>query len=194
MGGMGSGRTYHLGAKDTVFSCQSIDIHYLKKQGLLFPGCSTTLSWSMNGRRTGSIGCRATEDGLILNYTCDGQSIRLTVPIVYSSCNYGGRRPWLQCPRCSFRVGKLMGVGRTFVCRHCGDLAYKSQRESERDRLLDRAQTLRKRLGGTANTFEPIPWKPKGMHWKTYWRLRRQIEEYEARMWGAAAKRFGIAL
>jgi hypothetical protein len=38
-------------------------------------------------------------------------------------------------------------------------------------RALHRAQSIRKRLGESANMMEPLPEKPKGMHHDTYMRL-----------------------
>jgi hypothetical protein len=84
-----------------------------------------------------------------------------------------GERPWFICPgaECGRRVAVLYGPGRYFLCRHCYDLVYQSQRENKIYRSLHRAQNIRKRLGGSANMMEPFPEKPKGMHWQTYERL-----------------------
>jgi hypothetical protein len=65
----------------------------------------------------------------------------------------------------------LYGPGRYFLCRHCYDLTYQSQRDSQMYRALHRAQDIRRRLGGSANMTEPFPEKPKGMHHDTYERL-----------------------
>ena len=67
--------------------------------------------------------------------------------------------------------------------------------EEERPRILDvlldaealhhrgvgKAQKIRMRLGGSPNMFEEFPDKPKGMHWRTYDRLRRMHDVAEGR-------------
>jgi len=96
--------------------------------------------------------------------------------------NFGGERPWFVCPGagCGRRVALLYGPGRYFLCRHCYDLRYESQREDKTHRALRRAQKIRERLGGSANMTEPFPEKPKGMRWSTYERL--WFEHHEAEM------------
>jgi hypothetical protein len=92
-----------------------------------------------------------------------------------------GERPWFNCPGagCGRRVAVLYGPGRYFLCRHCYDLAYESQRENGMYRTLRRAQAIRERLGGSASMMEPFPQRPKGMHHDTYWRLREEHGEAE---------------
>jgi hypothetical protein len=81
--------------------------------------------------------------------------------------------------RCNRRVVILYGPGKYFLCRHCYDLRYESQREDKKDRALRRAQKIRTRLGGSANMLEPFPERPKRMHHDTYIRLRWKYHEAE---------------
>jgi hypothetical protein len=55
----------------------------------------------------------------------------------------------------------------TFASRKAYRLAYRSQRETQRDRSLSRAFALRKKIGGEGGIGDYIP-KPKGMHRSTF--------------------------
>ncbi len=92
-----------------------------------------------------------------------------------------GQRPWFICPGagCGRRIAVLCRPGKYFLCRHCYDLRYESQREDKTYRALRRAQKVRQCLGGSANMTEPFPEKPKGMHWRTYERLWQEHHEAE---------------
>ena len=107
---------------------------------------------------------------------CEGNGAR-----DWTACNFGGERPWFICPGadCGWRVALLYGPGRYFLCRHCYDLRYESQREDKMHRALRRAQKIRKHLGGSANMMEPFSEKPTGMHLKTYMRLFWEHHEAE---------------
>jgi hypothetical protein len=50
------------------------------------------------------------------------------------------------------------------------------------------------KLGGSPSLVEPFPDKPKGMWWRTYWRLKREAQEAEYRSWLGVAQRFGIVI
>jgi len=109
------------------------------------------------------------------------EEVREPVFLAWTACNFGGERPWFVCPGagCGRRVAVLYAPGRYFLCRHCYDLSYESQRERVMYRALHKAQAIRERLGGSANMMEPFPERPKGMHWATYWRLREEHDEAE---------------
>jgi hypothetical protein len=76
-----------------------------------------------------------------------------------------------------------------FACRQCNSLAYRSQREADDDRAARRADKLRKRLGWESGILNGNGWKPKGMHWRTFARLRAGHDAHvSAALAGMAAK------
>ena len=191
MGGEGSGNWYRFDKKTTIAECHSVDVRYLHREGLLKPGRWFSLRWSRADRETGSI--RGVVEGaerpeqMILLYRYRGglggewEDVQERVSLDWTACNFGGERPSFMCPGtgCGRRVAILYGPGKYFLCRHCYDLVYESQRENEMHRALHRAQTIRERLRGSANMTKPFPDKPKGMHHETYWRLREEHDEAE---------------
>jgi hypothetical protein len=189
VGGAGSGNWYRFNKKSTADECQSIDIRYLHRNGLLQPGRSFSLRWSRAGRQIGSIGGVAHDDDdrVTFFYRQRGgmggewEDVKESVPLEWTACNLGGERPWFVCPGadCGRRVAVLYGSGRYFLCRHCYDLSYESQREGKANRALRRAQKIRERPGGSTNMTEPFPERPKGMHLKTYMRMCWEHHEAE---------------
>ena len=180
MGGCGSGRLFRYNTKGKVESCCNLDIRYLKKNDLLTPGMTCTLSWSCNGRDTGSISMSAKTDHIELIYKhrspreAEWEDVKQPVSLTWTPCNYGGKRPWFICPGvvngryCGRRVAVLYAGGKYFLCRHCYDLTYNSRNESRLDRLMTKERKIRKRLGVSNG-------KPKGMHWSTYSHLQREL-------------------
>ena len=192
MGGVGSGNWHRFDKKTTTDECHSVDVRYLSWGSLLEPGRWFSLRWSRAGRETGSIrgaveGSDRPERVLLLYRHSSGagdewEDMQEPVSLDWTGCNFGGQRPGFVCPGagCGRRVALIYGLGRYFLCRHCYDLVYESQRENEMHRALRRAQAIRERLGGSANMTKPFPERPKGMHWKTYERL--WWEHHEAEM------------
>jgi hypothetical protein len=192
MGGEGSGNWYRFDKKTTTGECQSVDVRYLHRNGHLKSGHHFSLRWSRAGRETGSIRGVVSGDGRPDQVTLlyrhrrgpggEWEDVQEPVRLSWTACNFGGERPWFICPGagCNRRVAILYGPGRYFLCRHCYDLVYESQRENGMSRALRRAQAIRERLGGSANMTEPFPEKPKGMHSSTYEWL--WWEHYEAEM------------
>ncbi len=179
MGGLGSGNRYRLDKKTTTDECHSLDVRNLHWEGLLKPGGCFSTRWLRGDRETGSIRGLVYRDRVILSYrhrsglSGEWEDLQEPVPLEWTPCNFGGERPWFLCPGvgCGRRVAVLYGPGKYFLCRHCYDLRYGSQREDKQDRALRRAQKIRQRLGGSANMLEPFPERPKGMHHDTYMRL-----------------------
>jgi hypothetical protein len=192
MGGVGSGNWYRFDKKTITGECHSVDVRYLHREGLLKPGRRFSLRSSRAEQETGSIrgsvmGNTKPERITLLYRHRSGsggewEDVQEPISLDWTACNFGGERPWFVCPgaRCGRRVAVLYGAGKYFLCRHCYDLSYESQRENQMHRALRRAQAIREKLGGSANMTKPFPEKPKGMHWKTYERL--WWEHHEAEM------------
>lgn len=191
MGGSGSGRR---GGRNTTGYLLRLDVRQLQRAGVLTPGWRGGWQWT---RRSGKsdIGIEAEVDHIRLRYTNkrngESRDFDYTVRLSRSSCHYGGERPWFLCPCCGRRVAILYG-GAMFACRVCYGLAYEAQREDETDRLARRADAIRDRLGWEAGILNPDGWKPKGMHWRTFWRLKAEHDRLKGGALGAWAKRLGI--
>ena len=197
MGGYGSGNWYRWSSKTTTESQHSIDIRWLKKQGYLRSGYSGCLSWSWGGVQTGSIRYRIETDRMVLYYRHrpyggKWENIEQVVSFDRTPCNYGGYRTWFLCPQCWRRVAVLYGAGKYFWCRHCYNLTYSSQQESKANRLMRKARKIRARLGASDSLMEPILFKPKNMHQKTFDRLRREADHACNLSMMIMAHRFGI--
>jgi hypothetical protein len=190
------------GARRTCESCISLDVRLLHRRDLLRTGLRYGWEWP---REVGAADIRieAENDAILLTYrvrrlgSSDWKDVRQRVPLTWTNVHLGGRRPWFKCPVSSYgkccrtRVAKLYLAGDWFGCRHCWGLAYASQQVSEPDRGLDKAQKIRIRLGGTGSMMAPFPPKPKGMHWKTYYRLQHDHYVAEGRWLTAMKALFG---
>lgn len=160
---------------------RSIDIRAFYRKGGLVPGASMVLEWTRNGEPNGSIGCVVGTDKITLHYKCqhNGQKwedVEQDIYLEWTSCNYGGRRPWFTC-WCGRRIAILYCAGKHFLCRKCYGLIHASVNEGKRDRAYRKMLKIRKLLGYNSNIMEPILFKPKGMHYTTF---RRLLDEYEA--------------
>lgn len=196
MGGYGSGRHCH--SKHTTSDYLRLDIRRWRRDGWLTEGRRLDVEWTRNSRQIASITARVQSGVLILSYRNrrgEGpwEDLQYPIRLEWTPCRFGGSRVWCRCPAkgCGRRVAVLYG-GRIFACRHCHDLAYRSQRERDYDRALTRAQNLHTRLGGTGSMMEEFPPKPKRMHWRTYERLQEQFQYYQHKSLLGAARRLGI--
>jgi len=179
MGGMGSGNWCRWNKKTTTEEVHSVDIRYMRNQGLLKPNSSGTLSWSCRGEQTGWIRYQAHDSYLRLIYRSrsngeEWQSMDERIYFQRAPCHYGGERLWFSCPHCHTRVAIVYAHGARFLCRHCCDLPYASQREGYLDRMIRKARKIRQRLDADMNLDFPIFDKPKGMHWKTFNKLKQK--------------------
>jgi hypothetical protein len=190
MGGYGSGRS---GGRPTTDSGLTLTLSKLRRDGLFLPNRSQSgsLVWTntTTGERIGSIGYEAhlgqESGGVRLKYTTtlwDGErrDSDYRIELETTPQPFGGRRWWFLCPRTGVRVAKLYlpNGAYTFASRQAYRLAYRSQREAPYDRALRRAFKLQSKLGADCGVGDYIP-KPKGMRWRTYDRLLKQIESAE---------------
>lgn len=196
MGGCGSGGWQS--GKNTTSDYRSLDVRRLQRDGLLKPGKAFSWEWSRNGEKVASIQVRTEADRLILNYrhrrgSDDWQPIEYPVWLDWTDCNYGGRRAWFRCPAkgCGRRVASLYG-GTIFACRHCHRLAYACQRERGYDRTARRADTIRRRLGWKVGILNGSGGKPKGMHWRTFERLKAEHDAFVQVSLAGMAEQFGL--
>jgi hypothetical protein len=191
---LGSGSYYRFGSRDRVEDYLSLDVRRWWRDGWLESGTDFSITWERRYREDSSIGVRVLGDSgaesacaVELSYSRGPEGrkedISYALPLSWTACNFGGSRPWFVCPgvvngvSCSRRMAKLYLKGRYFLCRACHDLAYSSQQEGHRHAALRRCQRIRQKLGGTVNMTKPFPSKPKGMHLRTYLRLRGKYEK-----------------
>jgi hypothetical protein len=189
MGGSGSGNRWRFGTRATCEGMKRVELAYMRRRGMLVPGSAGSLSWNVGGRPSGDIRYRTESECLVLIYRFkengdeNWTGVNERVPYTFTEQKLGGSRRWFCCPSCQRRCSIIYG-GKWFRCRKCHNLAYSTQNESPMFRGLTRAQKLRERLGGSLCIDDPFPAKPKGMHWKTYARIRINGEAYENRVHG----------
>lgn len=199
MGGIGSGRRYQ-GGKDTTSDMRALDIRRLQRDGLLTPDKAFGWNWYRNDERVASIFIQTEGTRLILKYQHQSrgrpcQPMEYPVDLEWTDCNLGGSRAWFLCPAkgCGSRVAILyIGGPGIFACRHCYQLAYDSQRESADDRAARRADTIRRRLGWEPGILNGCGGKPKGMHSRTFERLKAEHDAYVQRSLMGMAKRLRL--
>jgi hypothetical protein len=186
MGGSGSGRRWLPGSKDTAEDYRSIDVRRWKRDGLLVPGDPFRWQWSRDGEVVASIDVKAEPGRVILTYRHrsgggEWKDESYPVHLTTTPCHMGGERHWFLCPArgCGQRVAVLY-CGGMFACRKCHQLAYRSQRENDADRARRQADRIRVRLGWPRGLWEGSNWgRPKGMHWRTYERLKAEHDALE---------------
>ena len=146
-----------------------------------------------------SINYRMEKDSMVLEYRYringgEWEDVEQEVFFERTPCNYGGFRTWFLCSHCFRRVAVIYGAGKYFYYRHCYNLTYSSQQESLPDRLMRKVRKIRVRLGASDNLMEPILFKPKNMHQRTFERLRREEEDANNLLWLIMGNRFGLSL
>jgi len=115
----------------------------------------------------------------LATFSSQEKQFRYPIPVVATNCHYGGQRHWFLCPlpSCKRRSKKLyLYTEGLFLCRKCLKLAYSTQNRSDTDRIIGKKWALIRKYGGDSE------WdikRPKGMHQKTFDRIRDKIWRLE---------------
>lgn len=179
---MGRWRYSH---RDTVEECLIIDIYFLKKHNYLKFSQNGEIQWSDNSGFKSSMGIKSTvweePESITFSYTVtksstnEKEDFNYTIPLVKTSCNFGGFRYWFKCQGirnniyCGRRVAKLYRApsGNYFICRHCYDLTYYLRRK--KGSLTYSTNRIKRKLDKIEQKI-----RKKGIHYKTFQRLKQE--------------------
>lgn len=134
------------------------------------------------GRETGTL-------SLECSFGCEGPPTAEVIDMVSVPNAWGGRHWFFVCPLTGRRARKLhRWPGSCFSHREASPISpvYASQRDSGLGRTARAMQEIRDRLGGVPGKFD----KPKGMPWRTYYRLCMRYVELHDRFWRSVAEGF----
>jgi hypothetical protein len=163
-----------------------LDVRFLRREGFFDDGWVTlgpSLKWPHIARMRIA--------RYLLTLDLWGHSVPQHVRVSWTRVHLGGERPWLHCPSCQSRAAKLyLGLGGYF-CRACiGNPPYATQLLSAGGRAHFKACKLRLLLEGEAQLSRPFPERPRGMHRRTYRRLKGEGMMLEAGLSKRMRKRF----
>lgn len=139
---------YYGNKKEEADNLKKIQIWWLKKQGFLPENSyrNGSIKWThQTSGSESSVGISISTWNeakyLRIHYTqtdrdnSEKKDFDYKIPLVTSSCHFGGDRYWFVCPwykngqYCGRRVGVLYKSDDYFACRHCYDLTYESRNE-----------------------------------------------------------------
>lgn len=143
MGGLGSGERQS--KKSMVEGRFYLDVADLKRWKLLvgITNRAGSFEWRRGEGDVSSVSYLLTvgpnRGTLRLMYSIKSANTDLdySIPLVKTPCHLGGARWWFSCPlsrnnvKCGRRVRKLYLDGNYFGCRHCHNLTYRTQQESD---------------------------------------------------------------
>ncbi len=174
---------YHFTKKQTTDELLKLSIGWLKKQKSIQENSKINgeLCWkrycdSSKPTNIASINFLSNFIGgnkyIELSYTYNNQeAIRYKIQIDTSIPNYGGKRYWFICPKCNRKVAFLY-LRKTFLCRHCNKLTYKTQQVGYSNRMSIKSQKYKNRVMKNDN-------KKRWVHWKTFYNTMDKADYYE---------------
>ena len=184
MGGWRSGR-YRTKNTVPIEAELKISIDQLNKQGI-FQGNLLSMSWRYKGAPH-SCTVEYLSGTEQIMFTIDGESH--AIDLDYYQSGYGGRTPLFLHGGRRVRHIYYIHEWRRLVTRHQFNARSSTWSMSTPDRAREKAIKLRKRFGLSVEypfIYDPIyPFqKPKGMHWKTFYRIKNEIEAAWVVYWG----------
>jgi len=115
VGGLGSGRSLHLGAASKCEHWRSIDLADLKRMGLLktlVGGRVKAITWKRDDGGLDKLGIIPSARGVqFVKRDDQGKLAGLFVAYTYTPTMFGGARKWFACPGCRRPARILYGAG-----------------------------------------------------------------------------------
>lgn len=179
MGGTGSGARNR---KTSTGDCINLNMKNIKEI-LKYPdNTDSTITWgnknSISLRKESNNSIRISYNNIINGEKRDHN---YSIGINYTDCNYGGKRAWMKCPHCYERVTKLWLKRGVFYCRSCHDMNYFSSRISgDYTEIYNRKiKMIQGKLKAEYDVLQRYVPKPKGMHYKTYEKLTKELNRIQ---------------
>ncbi|WP_375157678.1 hypothetical protein [Bradyrhizobium sp. RDT46] len=163
----------------------NIDVLDWNRHGHFESPCVFERTWHQDGKLVARLFCKIGRRSVALysrtsNFYDTRSGQEQQIEVAWTACRYGGERPWFECPSsCGRRVTKLYALNSWFACRHCHCLGYSSQYQAAGERSAWKAHRIRRRLAAEGEISDDFPERPRGMHRRTFNRLRRIHDEAE---------------
>ena len=184
MGGQGSGG-WNLKYEHTTDDVLRLDLTSLRRKGCFDWPFHCRLTWSINGIVQLDLSALYKERALHLcdataGKNPDADPYRQRIDFVTRTPTVGGLTMLFKCPCCYKARAHLYLHDPFFICRECAGVTYKSRRESNPIRAFRKWEKLSKKLGSIKMDQWYFAPRPKGMHQKTFDRLKQEISQVEA--------------
>src|SRR5262249_11499441 len=161
VGGIGSGRSLHLGAASKCEHWRAIDLADLKRMGLLKPivgGRIRAITWKNDHGGLDKLGVIPSAGGIrFVKRDDQGKLVGVFVAYPHTRRMLGGFRKLFARPGCRRATRILYGIN-SLRCRRCRGLKYASQSEASHWRAQRKALSIRRRIGANGAVLDlPFP-------------------------------------
>lgn len=188
--------SYRGGWRPHIESALCLDLRRLQAIGAVKPNhaLAGSLSWpDGDGGELGSMGYAAklgeTDGTLTLGYATgkgdERQEITCRIELDTTPIHYGGRRWYFRCPYSHRRALKLYKWPRIDLFCHRDAIrprpTYASQRVGSCNRIVAQRWAIRRKLDDAFSDLFGEPFKPNGMHWRTFERYLERDNELAER-------------